>query len=143
MRFEIETNLMMISAQTPQPSSALVSFAWPCGTIGSAMDEAVAADYFLGARGYNRNQLEDPSPYDFMNLKSFNTHADSPAPPADLKTVVDAAIAQGKWFNMVLNVTNNDNGAIAYAVGKDIWVGSGAAVGKYILQRDRLIITNY
>jgi hypothetical protein len=113
--------------------------------------QGVAGDYFLVARGYNINLLEDASPYNFMNLKSFNSHEHDPsrynpsAPPnpADLKTVVDAAVNQGKWFNLVLHTVNNDNGAIVYSLGKDIWLATGGAVTKYILQRDRTVISNY
>ncbi len=141
-RYELSTNLVALIATAPVPQSEVVSFAWPCGAT-SPQEEAVAADYFLAARGYNLNQLETPTPYDFMNLKSYNSHEHFPFPPADLKTVVDAAIATGQWFNLVLHTTNNDNGAIAYSVGKNIWVATGGAVIKYILQRDRTIVSNY
>ena len=98
----------------PYPTQSVVSLAWPAG-VTSPDEEVVAADYLLACRGYNWNQLEDPSPADFMNLKSYNSHEHAPFPPADLKTVVDAAVAQGKWFNLVLHTTNNDNGAIVYS----------------------------
>jgi hypothetical protein len=57
--------------------------------------------------------------------------------------VVDAAIAQRKWFNLVLHQMTNDDGAIAYSVGKDIWVAPIGSVIKYVQQRDRTVITNY
>jgi hypothetical protein len=142
LRFELETNIVTLLASIPVPRNQVISFGWPAG-VTSPEEETVAADYFLVSRGYNTNTLEDPTPRDFMNLKSYNSHEHFPYPPADLKTVVDAAIAQGKWFNLVLHTTNNDNGAIAYSVGKDIWFAPGGTVTKYILQRDRTVITNY
>jgi hypothetical protein len=147
MRGEIEGNLAGILASTPATAAELISLAWPCG-VATEPYQLVAADYFLAARGYNINQLEDPTPVDFMNLKSFNSHEDEPYPPADLKTVVAAAAAQGKWFNLVLhNPTEadqtDDDGAITYAAGQDVWVAALGSVVKYIQQRDRTVITNY
>jgi len=142
LRYEIEANVNGLCGTTPQPCANFISFAWPCGTTSFKM-ESIAADYFLSARGYNVNELEDATPRDFMNLRSFNSHEHDPYPPSDLKTVVDAAINQGKWFNLVLHTTNDDDGAIAYALNKDIWVAPIGSVVKYILQRDRTVITNY
>ena len=63
-RYNFETNITDICAQTLEPQNLLISFAYPCGVTTNSM-EVVAADYFLVARGYNLNQLEDPSPYKF------------------------------------------------------------------------------
>jgi len=142
LRWQLSNNIAGLVAAVPEASNAVVSFAWPCG-VNTLEERAIAADYFLGARGYNINQLEDASPYDFMNLKSFNSHEHPPSPPDDLKTVVDDAIAQGKWFNFVLHTVEDDDGAIDYSMGKDIWVAPIGSVVKYILQRDRTVITNY
>ena len=142
LQYEFETNIASLVATAPEPQSQVISFAWPCGANDYG-EEAQAANYFLVARGYNINQLENASPYDFMNLKSFNSHEHFPYPPADLKTCVDAAITNGQWFVMVLHSTNNDNGAIVYAVGKDLWMAPGGTVTKYIMQRDRTVVTNY
>ena len=141
-RFQIETNLANILVSTPQTQQRLTSFAWPCGAV-TTREKLWASDYFLISRGYNHNQLEDTTPKDFMDVKSYNSHEHAPFPPNDLKTVVDAAISQGKWANLSFHTMNNDNGAVAYAVGKDIWVGTGGDVTRYILQRDRTILTNY
>ncbi len=141
-RYQFASNILSLVTSSPVPQSQVISFAWPAG-VTYPDEETVAGDYFLVARGYNLNQLEDPTPYDFMNLKSYNSHEHAPYPPADLTTVVDAAIAQGKWFNMVLHTTNNDNGAIVYSIGKSIWFATGGTVAKYIYQRDRVVITNY
>ena len=78
-----------------------------------------------------------------MNLKSYNSHEHAPFPPSDLKTVVNLAVTQKKWFNLVLHSLNNDDGAIGYAKTRDIWVTSIGNVIKYILQRDRFILTDY
>ncbi len=150
LRSEIESNVADILKFTPARREDLITFAFPCGVAG-VRQKAAAADYFLITRGYNVNQLEDPSPYDWMFLKAFNSHENDPSSynpacppnPADFKTIVDDAIAQGKWANLVFHGLNNDDGAVAYSVGKDIWVARGGVVGKYVLQRDRTVISNY
>jgi len=139
---EIEPNINGICAGTSQPCKFLISFAWPCGYT-NFREEAVVSDYFLSARGYNHNQLEEPTPSDFMDLKSFNSHEHTPYPPADLKTVVDAAEQGGKWANLVFHTSCNDDNAISYAASKDVWVAPIGTVTKYILQRDRFILENY
>ena len=142
LRFEIESNIASIVASTPASPAEVISFAWPWG-FTDIQEEVVAADYFLGSRGYNINQLENPTPSDFMNLKCYNSHEHFPYPPADLKTCVDAAVAQGQWFNLVLHTTNDSDGAITYSTSQDIWVAPIGSVVKYILQRDRTVISNY
>jgi gliding motility-associated-like protein len=139
---EIEPNILALCTNTPEPCKDVISFVWPCG-FTNYREQAVASEYFLSARGYNINQLEDATPDNFMNLKSYNSHESTPYPPSDLKTVVDAAVDQQKWFNLVLHDYTNDDGAISYANSKDIWVNSIGTVIKYILQRDRFILTNY
>ncbi|MGC3956805.1 MAG: MBG domain-containing protein [Verrucomicrobiota bacterium] len=141
-RFQLEQNISGVMAATPAKTAEIISFAFPCGfnTIG---EQFVTADYFLASRGYNINQMEDSSPANFSLLKSYNSHTYPPFPPGDFKTLVDAAIAQGKWFNLVLHEYNDEDGAIAYSVGKDIWVETLGSVTKYIVQRDRAVITNY
>jgi regulation of enolase protein 1 (concanavalin A-like superfamily) len=139
---EIEPNIDAICAGTPQPCNYLISMAWPCGYTNST-EETVALDYFLSARGYNHNQLEEPTPSDFMNLKSFNSHVHKPYPPDDFKTIVDAAEQTGKWANLVFHSTCDDDNAISYAASKDIWVAPIGRIIKYILQRDGFILENY
>ena len=75
---------------------------WPCG-FTCFREQAIAAEYFLSSRGYNINQLEGATPDNFMNLKSYNSHEHPPFPPSDFKTLVDAAVNQKKWFNLVLH----------------------------------------
>jgi hypothetical protein len=142
LRYELEACINLVATGAGIPAREIISHCWPCG-FTHARARSIAADYFLSARGYNHNQLEDATPHDFMNLKSFNSHEHTPFPPADLKTLVDAAITQRKWFNLVLHAFNNDDGAIASGAGKDLWVRPVGEVVKYIVQRDRTIITNY
>lgn len=141
-RYQLEQNIAGVMAATPAAASGIISFAFPCGfnTIG---EQFVAADYFLAVRGYNINQMEDASPANFSLLKSYNSHGYSPEPPADFKALVDAAITQRKWFNLVLHELTNEDGAIAYSVDQDLWVETIGGVTKYIMQRDRTVITNY
>ncbi|WP_261164887.1 BACON domain-containing protein [Microbacterium sp. Marseille-Q6965] len=120
----------------------VVSLVWPCGWRDAEFG-VVADDYFLSARGYNINALEDAVPQDYMNLKSFNSHEHTPYPPADLKTIVDAAEAQGKWANLVLHDIPNDDGAITYATERDVWVAPIGDVVRYILQRERTVLSAY
>ena len=141
-RFQLEQNIAGILAATPATAAEIISFAFPCG-FNTIEEQFVAADYFLASRGYNINQMEEPTPANFTLLKSYNSHTYAPFPPADFKTLVDAAIVQGKWFNLVLHEFNDEDGAIAYSVGKDIWVETLGGVTKYIMQRDRMVITNY
>ncbi len=142
IRFELETNIVDIVAKTPEPLQDLITFAFPRGD-GSIQAQVAASDYYLAVHSYNVNQMEDPSPYDFLYLKTYNSHEHTPYPPVNFKPLVDTAIAQGKWYNMVLHATNNGDGAITYAVGKDIWVAPGGTVAKYIQLRDRTILSNY
>lgn len=119
----------------------IVSLVWPSGLTNYRM-QSIASDYFLSARGYNIDQLEDPSPENLMNLKSFNSLSDT-YPPDIFINHVNEAIAQNKWFNLVLHYTDDNGGAIAYASSQNIWIESIATVIKYILQRDRFILTNF
>ena len=138
---EIEPNIQAI-CKLPIFCDDIIGLSWPCGATSLSL-QSITSDYFLSARGYNINQLEDPTPAVFQNLRSFNSHEHSPYPPADLKTVVDMAEQQGKWANLVFHTSCNDDGAIDYAATKDVWVAPIGSVVKYILQRDRFILTNY
>ena len=139
---EIEPNISGLCTKTPEQCKDVITFVWPCGYT-NYREQAIASEYFLSSRGYSINQLEDPEPENFMNLKSYNSHEHTPFPPSDLKTVVDLALDQKKWFNLVLHSSGNDDGAVIYASTKSIWVTSIGNVVKYILQRDRFILTDY
>ncbi len=137
---EIEPNIDGLA--TVMPREDIVTLAWPCG-FTTMNAQIVAADYFLSARGYNYNLLENPTPANFFDLKSFNSHEHEPYPPSDLKSVVDAAEDQGKWANLVFHDACNDDEAIAHATTKDVWVAPIGTVIKYILQRDRFVLSDY
>ncbi len=139
---EILPNLSGLCNYTPVTLNKIITLVWPCGYT-NYREQDVAYEFFLSARGYNINKLEDPTPENFMNLKSYNSHEHTPFPPSDLKTVVDSAVLLKKWFNLVLHNLTNDDGAIDYARSKDIWVASIGTVIKYILQRDRFILSGY
>jgi hypothetical protein len=140
--YEIQPNVLSICSNTPIPCHNIVSLVWPCG-FTNYREQAVASEFFISARGYNINMLEDATPDNFMNLKSYNSHEHTPYPPYDLKKVVDTAVILNKWFNLVLHGYTNDDGAITYSRSKDIWVAPIGDVIKYILQRDRFILTDY
>lgn len=140
---EIEPNVSSIITETGQSISSLISFAWPCG-FTNYREGSDAALYFLSARGYNFNKLEDATPDNFMNLKSYNSHEHDPVPPNDLRTVIDTAVMKKKWFNMVVHeMYDAFPSDIAYAATKNIWVERIGTVVKYILQRDRFIMTDF
>lgn len=143
---EIEQNIEGISNNTPQSAADMISMVWPCG-VTNFREQAVASEYFLASRGYNFNQLEDATPVNFMNIKSFNSYDDfvMPPPTTDFISLVDSAIHTGKWFNLVLHFTTYDFGAIAYAheMEDSVWVSSLGGVTKYIMQRNRFLLNNY
>jgi hypothetical protein len=139
---EIQPNILNLCIYTPLPINKVISLVWPCG-FTNYREEAVASEYFLSARGYNINKLEDPEPENLMNLKSYNSHEHTPLPPSDLKTLVDSAVLKNKWFNLVLHNLTNDDGAINYSRSKNIWVAPIGTVIKYILQRERFIFGEY
>ncbi len=128
------------------PVSDVISFVWPFGGTNQRL-QAVVADYFLSSRGYNINQLEDATPENFMNLKSFNSIGDpTPPPTEDFSSLVDAAVAQGKWFNMVLHAGTDQPyiDAINHAATLNtVWTAPIGTVIKYIMQRERLVVTEY
>ena len=139
---EIMPNVSNLCAYTPVTPDKVITLVWPCGYT-NYREQAVASEYFLSARGYNINQLEDATPDNFMNLKSFNSREHIPFPPSDLKQLVDSAVFRHKWFNLVLHNMTNDDGAINYAKSKKIWVAPIGTIIKYLMQRDRFIISNY
>ena len=139
---ELEPNILGLITHTPAESKDIISLVWPCGYT-NYREQGIATEYFLSARGYNINQLEDATPENFMNLKSYNSHEHTPYPPSDFRTLVDEAILQEKWFNLVLHNYSNDDGATDYASSKNIWVTSIGTVIKYIIQRNGFILTDY
>lgn len=139
LRDELFLNVAGLGSIMDDPFMEVITLIWPCG-FNTWTGRAVASEYFLCARGYNINELEDPTPSDFMNIRSFNSHEHPPYPPEDLKSIVDAAEQEGKWANLVLHDYTNDDGAIAYSKSRDVWVAPIGTIVKYIVQRDRTVI---
>jgi hypothetical protein len=149
MRYEIGANIAALCATTIQPCDQVLTLIWPCGFCDTRM-KVVSADYVLCARGYGINLLEDRTPYDFMNLKSFNSHGqgldtttDLNPTPTNFVNVIKDALAQGKWANLSFHGANDDDGAVAYAAATNVWVARISTVVKYIMQRDRTVLSNY
>ena len=111
------------------PPQELTSFAWPCGET-TPQEEQMASQYYISARGYFINQLEDVNPADFMNLKSFNTPGYNPGYyPPPLKDVADSAESQGKWANFVFHDSCNDGGVIDYLATKYVRERQNSTIG--------------
>ena len=95
LRANIEPSISGLSYSTLTPVNEFVGLAWPCG-VYTLSEQVLSSEYFLSARGYGINRLEDTTPADFMNLKSFNAHEhNGPGDDRNLKDVVDAAEAGG------------------------------------------------
>jgi regulation of enolase protein 1 (concanavalin A-like superfamily) len=145
---QIEPNIAGLAAYTDMPAEEIVTLAWPCG-VTDVNSQVVASDYFLSARGYYWNSLESTTPSNFMDLKSFDDYywewrlGNLSGPLPDLKDIVDLAEQEGKWANFVFHNSCSDDGAIQYATTRDVWVAPIGEVVKYILQRDRLVISEF
>jgi hypothetical protein len=143
LRSELSSNKNDIITHLNIPASEVSSFAWPCG-FNTPSEEAIASEYVVSARGYFINELEDPNPSDFMNIKSFNTpdYNGPPYNPPDYSLLADQAESQGKWVNYVFHNECNDNGAITYLTTKNLWVAPLGKVAKYIIERQNSAIQN-
>jgi len=144
LRWELSSNRNDILMNLGIPQEELTSFAWP---NGDASDEcrAIASEYYLSARGYHTNELEDKNPIDFMYLKSLNTphyHIDPNYDPPDYFDKADEAEANGLWVNFVFHNDCNDDGAISYLAEKRLWVAPVGKVAKYIKERQNSRITD-
>lgn len=143
LRWELSSNRTHILVNVGMAAEELTSLAWPRGDC-SAASEAIAAEYYISARGYHINELEDKDPCDFMNLKSVNTaHYHVPAyDPPNYFQMADKAEALGKWVSYVFHNHCQDDGVIAYLATKDLWVAPVGKVVKYIKQRQNSQIVN-
>lgn len=109
----------------------IVTLGWPCGFV---QHQDLAAEYFLGARGYKQEQgLEDPTPRDMMNLRAFDVRQLD-----DAKLLVVEAEQQGKWLNLVFHRWCPDDGSIPFSTTRDVWIATVGDVVKYIVKRDGL-----
>jgi Polysaccharide deacetylase len=134
----------------------VTSFAWPCGITQD--QQGIAGQYYISARGYYWNQLEDKNPLDFMELKSINTpclHPGScgipgtctnwngtPCDPGNLIQWADSAASQGKWAIFVFHWDWDRWGLIDSLPTKDLWVAPVGTVAKYIKERQNSTIGN-
>ncbi len=140
MRQEFLLSMLYLRDMVGVPMDGIITMSWPCGFV---QHKEIAAEYFLAARGYCLNQLEDPTPQDFMNLKSFNSpeHNLSVKRP-NLKRAVLQAEQEGKWAILVFHYTCNLFNVIDFAATRDVWVAPVGTVIKYILQRNSLYISD-
>ncbi|MFO1497163.1 MAG: InlB B-repeat-containing protein [Verrucomicrobiota bacterium] len=140
LRDNIVPNVQGITYSTQTPLDSLTSLAWPCG-VSNLVELVVASEYFLSARGYGSDLMEESTPYDFMYLKNYDSKEHGR--DQNLKDVVDAAEAEHRWANLVFHAELNDEGSVEYTLSKDVWVAPIGTVIKYIHQRDRTIISGY
>lgn len=147
---DVEKNIGDITRNTDVSKNDIISHAYSCGFSTPEIENIFknSKDHgfnFLGARGYNFNQLESTTPGNFFNIRSFNSH-DYPGgdlEPPDYFKVVDDAENNGKWANLVFHVECDDKGVITYLKSKRIWVDTVGNVVKYIKLRDSARISDY
>jgi len=142
---ELTAQISEISSHLNISTNEIASMAWPCGETNTQMENA-ASQLLISSRGYFINQLEDKNPTDFMNLNSFNTpYWNGPPydPPAYI-SVIDDAISQNKWANLVFHNECTDDGSINYLATKTntMWVAPVGIVAKYIKERQNTQINN-
>jgi hypothetical protein len=141
--YELSSNKNDILTHLGIPPEEVTSFAWPCG-FNTAREKDIARQYFVSARGYHINQLEEKNPADFMNIKSLNTpyYHDPPLAPPSYFDMADLAESQGKWVNFVFHNECQDDGAIEYLASKSLWVAPIGRVAKYIIERQSSNVQN-
>jgi hypothetical protein len=141
MRIEFVKNIFFIEKVIKAASTDIVTMSWPCGFV---QNKELAAEYFLAARGYQINKLEDTTPEDFMNLKSFNSpEHNTPDNNPSLINVVMQAEKTGKWAIFVFHYSCDDYHAIDLAAKKNLWVAPVKDVVLYILERNGTQIKDY
>ena len=143
LRYELSSNKNDIVSHLGANPQEVTSMAWPCG-FSTEQERQIAREYFISARTYLVNELEDKAPADFMNLKSFNSpqYGSPDEEPPDLLTVADMAESQGKWANYVFHNSCEDGGVIDYLATKDLWVAPVGWVAKYALERQQSQLIN-
>ena len=142
LRYELSSNKNDIINRLNIPPEEVSTMAWPCG-FATIREEQIASEYFIAARGYSTNQLEDKNPSDFMDLKAIDSpNYDYSRSNVNLSVMADMAESQGKWVNYVFHDSANDDGVIDYLVSKNLWVAPVGNVSKYILERQNSSIDN-
>ena len=137
LRNDIESNIDDIFTHINNIDEIeLTTFAWTCG-IADEEAKNIAAEYFISARGYHTNQLEDKNPSDFMYIKSLNTprYHEPYLEPPDYFQMTDRVIREGKWINYIFHNECNEPNIIDYIATKDIWVAPIGDVSSYIIER--------
>mgnify|MGYP006273011213 CR=1 FL=1 len=141
MRNEFETNNQHITSNTDMTQEELVSFAWPCGRSRSNYEEW-ASDYYIIARGYHINEIEEDIPENFYDVNSINTLGFGFNPP-DYFLLADTTENNQGWVNYVFHPVCQNEEIIPYVASKDLWVDTFGDVGKYIHERVNTNIVNY
>ena len=134
-RYELSSNKNDIVSKLNVPAQEVSTLAWPCG-YSNDYQKQIAQEYYIAARGYLLNELEDKNPADWMELKSINTpHYHDPKEDLDLSMVADMAESEGKWVNYVFHNSCEDDGVIASLPARNLWVAPVGTVVKYIIER--------
>ena len=134
---QLDANIQVIEAATGVP---VLSLAWPCGCTDPGRMEA-ASYYYLGARGYYDyiaeltwlQDVNEPTPVNFMNLNSANSYNQS---------FIDTAINEGKW---AIITSHGSCAGIDYmgSHADDLYLAPVGEVLKYINVRDAAQFSNY
>ena|GEM_PF-280925 len=134
---EFEPNLHAIQQVSGRP---VVTMAWTCGCC-DIIRKTAAANYHIASRGYFDSTcnlswvqgLEDETPQDFLNLRSFNSFTQG---------AIDSAIQQGKWANIV---SHGSCDGISYMGSKkdELYLAPVGEVVKYIQIRNNTEFMNY
>jgi cysteine-rich repeat protein len=143
---DMETNINNITSHTSATRTDIISHAYACGYVTTSMKTALKSNWnFLSARGYYFNQLENTTPTDYFNLKSYNSYGypGGKWDPPNYLTLLDAAEQQGKWLNMVFHNECSDDNSISSLPSRDLWVDTIGNVVKYTKIRDNARISNY
>ncbi len=142
----IDDNIKQITQNTDAKKEDIVTYAYPCGFVVEKYKDILKKNWnFLAARGYYHNELEDATPKDFFDLKSYNSH-DYPGgnfEPPSYFGVVDSAEKNIQWFNLVLHNECTDDGVISSLPSKNVWVDTIGNVVRYIILRDAAVISDY
>jgi cysteine-rich repeat protein len=143
---DMNSNINDIKSHTAATSSDIITHAYACGYVSSTMKNALKANWnFLSARGYYFNLLENSTPTDYFNLKSYNSigYPGGKWDPPAYTTLLSNTEAQGKWLNMVFHNECSDEASISTLPSRNLWVDTIGNVIRYTKLRDNAKITNY
>lgn len=140
---DIEENIAEITFYTDAERENIATHAHPCGFTTQNISKILKSNWnFISARGYYFNKLEEPSPVDFFNLKSYNSHGypGGAFEPPSYSAQLDMAEAEEKWMNLVFHNECTDDNVISYFKTKSVWVDTIGNVARYITLRDNATI---